>query len=663
MTRHHAGIAICLATLLAACGSSSSVDQNPQGCSATDAPSCGAHSVCVEGSGKAACACEDGYQDQDGDGACEPACTADTCGAHQACDDSSGTATCSCLSGYAGAGCEQCAAGFQDEDGDGSCAPACAEDTCGAHQTCDDSSGTAVCGCEPGHQDHDDDGTCEPACGEDTCGAHQICDDSTGAVTCACDLGYADDGAGSCAWSGILQDPGFDGAPPGAWTVAHGELSGSAAHFGFTGACTPGSQGVVSQAFALPEPSATGPLAVVFQASATCSGTTACPLYAPARLALEIGGQRVYTGNLKGTDTGYSLCLGEAAYQPDPVLSLLPADRDACQFAGVTYDITQADFAPDGDCPPLGSVTDGDLSGGGAGWTLSTNDPAGYARVDASGPIDGSPAAHLHLEQTCSQLSASVPLSVPLSGGTALHFDTQLTSGRRVEVKIDETLIGTVTGTGAPQSASVCLPSGLAGWVHTLKLTQTFPGNCADANLVDLYVDNLSLTQDPACDSDFIDPGLEADASASYLPWKLVSHFSGATVATRAPEQVHGGSQALLLENTQQCGDAQALLAVTLGAADATGGPALSFWFQNDTDGDLTDATVYDENQAISFRAPQAATWQKAVVCTPPERAGALTQLTFSNSANGSCGDPLGATEDFLIDDLQVTTDPSCPKD
>ena len=72
---------------------------------------------------------------------CVPACENGTC---------VGPADCLCDPGYDGDACELCAAGYQDNDSDGTCALACTAATCGTHGTCDDSSGTAACTCAAG---------------------------------------------------------------------------------------------------------------------------------------------------------------------------------------------------------------------------------------------------------------------------------------------------------------------------------------------------------------------------------------------------------------------------------------------------------------------------------------------------------------------------------
>lgn len=81
---------------------------------------------CAEGHTGAGCLdCDTGYQDQDGNGVCAPACDATgplalDCGAHGDCNDATGARICECDTGYGGASCEFCTAGFES-DGNGNC--------------------------------------------------------------------------------------------------------------------------------------------------------------------------------------------------------------------------------------------------------------------------------------------------------------------------------------------------------------------------------------------------------------------------------------------------------------------------------------------------------------------------------------------------------------
>ncbi|HUU01984.1 MAG TPA: clostripain-related cysteine peptidase [Myxococcota bacterium] len=176
---------------------------------------CADHGSCNPDTGACACdtgytgadctTCASGYQDNDGNGSCMPDCTTGggNCGAHGSCDDSSGVALCTCDQGYSGDACDACAAGFQDNDGDGSCQADCVTSgiICGAHAQCDDSGGTAVCGCETGYQDNDADGDCQPNCATSglDCGDHGSCVDASGTALCVCSLGWAGDDCSMCA--------------------------------------------------------------------------------------------------------------------------------------------------------------------------------------------------------------------------------------------------------------------------------------------------------------------------------------------------------------------------------------------------------------------------------------------------------------------------------
>ena len=216
----HKLLVACFAALaLAACGG----DDEPElKCEAT---SCSGHGACSVADGKIVCACDEGYegvncescggglQDKDGDGTCQPDCSAKSCGAGT-CSDQSGTATCACFEGWTGAACEGCAAGYH-LDYTGACISdtVCTATSCSGHGTCNDTSGTVVCACEAaytgancsacvqGYQDKDGNGTCLPDCESAalSCGDNGQCDDASGTAVCACLPGYAGEGCTACA--------------------------------------------------------------------------------------------------------------------------------------------------------------------------------------------------------------------------------------------------------------------------------------------------------------------------------------------------------------------------------------------------------------------------------------------------------------------------------
>lgn len=75
----------------------------------------------------------------------------DAGGAQCVCDSHFDGADCSaCSAPYVGVDCLACAMGYQDQNDDGTCAPACNPTTCSGHGVCDDASGAIACSCETG---------------------------------------------------------------------------------------------------------------------------------------------------------------------------------------------------------------------------------------------------------------------------------------------------------------------------------------------------------------------------------------------------------------------------------------------------------------------------------------------------------------------------------
>jgi hypothetical protein len=190
--------------------------------------------------------CRPGSQDHDADGVCLPDCSIAEIGCvNGTCSDATGIPTCACSPGYAGALCNLCAVGYQDNDRNGVCLPICetSQVAC-AHGVCSDSSGVATCDCPrswtgaacdacapeytgedcqqcaPGYQDHDGDGTCSADCATAglTCvNGGGLCSDASGTARCQCAGRFAGPTCEVCAtgWTGAACDTcaaGYSGA-------------------------------------------------------------------------------------------------------------------------------------------------------------------------------------------------------------------------------------------------------------------------------------------------------------------------------------------------------------------------------------------------------------------------------------------------------------------
>ena len=189
---------------------------------------CSGHGQCSDTSGLAHCLCDEGFDGADcsgcaagyhpdGQAGCEPdtSCLPNSCNNHGTCDDSDGQVVCNCGQEYAGSNCEECAAGFQDKDGDGTCFADCESSDldCSDHGHCSDSGGRAICICDDeytgesckdcafGFQDKDGDGSCKPTCehAQLDCGEHGLCDDTSGSAQCLCDEGFDGIDCSGCA--------------------------------------------------------------------------------------------------------------------------------------------------------------------------------------------------------------------------------------------------------------------------------------------------------------------------------------------------------------------------------------------------------------------------------------------------------------------------------
>jgi len=156
-------------------------------------------------------------------GTCEvnQACSDNSCTSHGTCADATGTPVCACAAGYAATSCNQCAAGFHLDTAqvcvlDQQCMP----NSCSGHGACGASNGLVGCTCDTGYTGAycsscstghrlTSTGTCDAnqACAADSCGAHGTCHDSTGTVVCTCAGGYSGTTCNQCA-SGYHAEAG-----------------------------------------------------------------------------------------------------------------------------------------------------------------------------------------------------------------------------------------------------------------------------------------------------------------------------------------------------------------------------------------------------------------------------------------------------------------------
>ena len=139
-------------------------------------------------------ACEDGFEDSNGNCVDIDECAADAHDCHElaACSNTEGSFICDCNPGYLGDGVNACVE--IDE---------CAEQTHNCHQIahCNNTPGSFICDCFDGYRG-DGVNTCDEVdeCVEkiDNCHKNAICDNTPGSFTCDCREGYRGDGIQKC---------------------------------------------------------------------------------------------------------------------------------------------------------------------------------------------------------------------------------------------------------------------------------------------------------------------------------------------------------------------------------------------------------------------------------------------------------------------------------
>lgn len=628
-------------------------------CSAPDAPRC-RHGACDEATGLAACSCDEGYagalcdkcssayQDNDGDGICTARCefSGISCGAHGACSDATGAPACVCAEGYAGASCTDCAAAFADA-GDGTCARVCPEGYAGADCT----------SCDQGFQDKDHDGVCAPSCEAAACGPYSTCVDETGTAVCGCVAGFTRDGGSECAFSGVIQDPGFENAPP-AWAVDGGAAvtpdAGGATTIGF--ALLPGDrfQASVTQRIELPPLASAGPMRISYKLRTYCP-TSYC--YAAPTLLATVGDSYIGGANTPYSFGDFTSCLGEAAYggQRDLTFTQMSESPNAGSY-GVMIDDVQ--LSPDPSCvTPAQRVLNGNFEADG-GWTLEQT-----ASIDDGAGVNGSRGAKLRGGTTiCSAPSKmrgliSVPVSV---SSPALDFKHASNGSGTFNLTLGGVNVASLQDTGGPfESKHFCLPPAMRGSTVNVSFdVPRYPGTgyCSDPDPREYVVDDVKLVDDPSCGNRSI-PGGDFELNDRTTGWEIGPVIvNGAVTGVNRIEAgngqlaTHGLHQAV----TNVCASAVATALYVVPASSGSAGPAIKFWYR----------TVNSPRVTVSPSGtplPLAPVWAQAKICLPPSSHHSLRHLKLRTQDPAGGGCTTATDHQAYFDDFEVTTDPSCP--
>lgn len=516
-------------------------------------------------------------------------------------------------------------------------------------------------------------GICECRVDDDCTAAHTACDDQGTSRACSCVAGYTRSAGGACEWSGLISDPGFASATM--WTIDGAATIDNSLNQ--TGMVDPGAArwapgdalcklSRITQSVVMPRYTRAEPLVaqVSFAFSGRFDGLT--PSVGIAGAFSEV---QQTTGSPWRTAR---LCLGAGQYAPEtttglgaPVTLTVMANRigfECGSISNLSVDRLEIVPANPDECPVPGQAVNGDAEGTG-GWLFNITGGSGLSNATfAAGAGEGSTrGARLFIAQRCDFATMIEPVSLPIAASVAspaLSFYHRATSLSTTSVSLSGLSLPTLGGSGGGITHKLCIPAFMRGAVANLVASiNTGSGACTDAVNLETVFDNLKIINEPSCGTDatITDAGFES-------PLELIgaTAIPGASLARTLtdPAQAHSGNGVLQLSETSTCNDASWLANVITPPSAGAAGPALSFFYRA-APGSMTLFGVSSGFGPV-FTPTQDNQWHQGLVCLNPALRGRNHGVSFSvRFQSGSCNVAIPA-ETAYVDDLMVTTDPSC---
>jgi hypothetical protein len=528
--------------------------------------------------------------------------------------------------------------------------------------------------------------SCVPVCVE-PCGDHETCNVTADSAQCECVAGYA---GAPCQWTGGLQDPEFTSDE--FWTKTNGATVQPLA-------ITPTGQGIAS-----------------FESSVACSAgavsqVVEMPSYEDAEpFAIEV---TYRMEKVLGVDVGYGrafrrlqarvlgwntdlFCLGEAGYGGPVKFQIAATERLPDCFAApagmIEVDSFEIVVAHEDNCPPPGSLANGEANVGEKGWVFNIED-TGAGATEASLEPDvgesGSSGARIYKPAGADKLAGMyTQLSVPLPSeemlSPALRFWWKGSKdwwyyvglgtypGTRSSVRALDMLFGD----GGAQTATYCLPP----WTHGNVVDLSFvPRGGFFADEAELVIDNVEMISDPRCgDSvDLLDPSF--DSAPNRWPGVAIRYEeepSSSVNVLNDPGRAHPpGSGLLELRYAHNDARFEAQHYVWVPPTEGNRGPQLVFhsnvpaspglpvfWALGGVGvPNLECATELCPATPLSEELPLGGGWRRNAVCLPAEWANRWYRVRVAIRPSEEPLELLDPPRTVLLDDFEVTTDESCP--
>jgi hypothetical protein len=381
----------------------------------------------------------------------------------------------------------------------------------------------------------------------------------------------------------------------------------------------------------------------------------------------------------------WNMCLGTSAFGGQQTLAFggainqafCPALPDATNSITIQHLSIAEDVQ--GVCPLPGVVTNGDFEDGAARWTLFSG--GGVAEIVPGRGEGASTGARIATDHFCQQPAIRGVISLPSSAmlpNPALRVWSNGTKNAVASVRIGprppDYLLGAtyLPGQGGPASAHVCIPRWAQGTAQQFELGLALTEHAEQCQMLvarEIIFDGLSFVTEPACaaEANVFDPGFEqaADPSSVASFWALQRYEDVPTSDVELvldPTIAHTGKVAARFTGSGPCPVATLSGAVTMPGADGANGPALKFWYDASHTSHL-GLGVSLGAFSMPLALPVTTTWTQFTACLDPRLAthpDLLTFSLFSTDGGGTCSDTF-PTETVLLDDVELTTDPSCP--
>jgi hypothetical protein len=514
------------------------------------------------------------------------------------------------------------------------------------------------------------------------CGVHARCLGTGTTASCLCAAGYFPSADG-CVWGGLLQDPGFQDLPAGAWTIAQGAALAPRAN----GPVDPGelqldmtaicSGGTARQTVTMPSVADAEPLALRITQTSDCWTSGGGPCAGPAT-AVTINGATTLFGATAPSGATMA-CLGERAYGGTYDIFVGAGDRSSCAL-GASADVLvdHLDIEPSAGCPVPGTLPDGDFEATQPAWTAAApaHDTAGappVAEIQLGAGSDGSRAGHFTVATACDDARLQGLISPPLAAipNLAVQLAYHGTGAAPLQLALNGVVIGSVPAAGPGWStARACVPEGLKGTTVQAALgiagRAVGGGSCA-ASATDFVVDDLRFVSDHTCpatawllDGDFERP----DAAVAVQTSIDDQGRAGAQVFAGIDDTAtHAflGTHALKLSNDGALSEAVATFPVSIpptGSATLATGPALTFWYKAPALASSSLNVQVGPVGSLTVTAP-AADYTQVRVCLDRTTGGQTGAVTIT-LAGAATADSVYPVETVWLDDFAIGTSPAC---